>query len=404
MIRVIAIPSREEAERELKKIGAEAAGVAIMADKSVFRTLKIDNVRTIAANIIKQEMLSYGGEAATGYGSLDLSARATDILIAGTLKQFKLLCAKLKRHQFGLPELAKEVETALKNHESPPPPITVNGRKFVFGKRTYLMGILNVTPDSFSDGGKFLSPDHALAQAEKMIGDGADIIDIGGESTRPGAEFVPAAEETERVVPVIKALSKKKVPVSIDTRKAAVAEAAVRAGAGMINDVSGLRHDRKMAEVAARHKVPVAVMHSSGAPKVMQKRTGYRDLMADITAYLDKSVKIAENTGVPRSRVIIDPGFGFGKTPEQNLEILRRINELKSLGNPVLIGTSRKSTIGHVLGLPPDRRIEGTSSTMAIAISGGVDIIRVHDVNEMKKIAVMTDAIVRRSSNGKKES
>jgi dihydropteroate synthase len=262
------------------------------------------------------------------------------------------------------------------------------------------MGILNVTPDSFSDGGKFINFKDAINHAFRMIKEGADIIDVGGESTRPGAKTVPAREEMRRVLPVIRELKKRKIPISIDTRKAAVAKAAILAGADIINDTSGLRYDKKMAKVAAKYKVPIIIMHIKGTPKNMQKNTGYQDLIGEIIEYLDKSIEIAENAGVLRNQIIIDPGFGFGKTIEQNLEILRRLKEFKSIGQPILIGTSRKSTIGKVLGLPVTERIEGTAATVAVAISSGADIIRVHDVMEMKRVAQMTDAIVRRKGNG----
>ena len=248
-MRIIEVPSPRHARLELFKLGADPAGVRIMCEKSVFRALKLNDVPTIAANIIKQEMLSYGGEAATSYGSLDLSAKKTDLLIMGTLKQFTLLCRKLLLHQFSLPRLSKQIARTLKNYDGIPEPVTINGKKLVFGKKTYIMGVLNVTPDSFSDGGKFFSLKDALNRAEEMIKEGADLIDIGGESTRPGADPVPAGIELERVLPVIKILRKKRVMISIDTRKALVAEAAVKAGAGIINDISGLRYEIGRAHV-----------------------------------------------------------------------------------------------------------------------------------------------------------
>jgi len=395
-MRILEIKDEKRAQRELQKLGADPQGVTLMAPKAVFRAVRLKKVRSVSANILKQEMLSLGGEAATSYGAINLSSKYTPLLITGTLKQFRQLIAKLKIHQFGLPRIAETLEQSLKNYDQSPPPIKIGPRTLRFGQRTYIMGILNVTPDSFSDGGKFHKLEDALSQAHRLIAAGADIIDIGGESTRPGAKNVPVHEELKRVIPVISALRKKKILISIDTRKAAVAEAALSAGAHIINDISALRHDPRMAKVAAKYKVPVILMHMLKNPKTMQKNPVYKDLIFDIMTYFQESLEIAGRAGIKENRLIIDPGFGFGKTVEHNLEILKRLKEFKVLGRPILIGTSRKSTIGKILSLPPGERLMGTAATVAIAISNGVDIIRVHDVAAMKKAAKMTDAIVRR--------
>ena len=395
-MRIIEIKNLSVAAEELKKIDVDPAGIKLMAPKSVFRALLVKNISSIAGNIIKQEMLSYGGEAALSYGSVNLSIKNTDLIITGTLKQFAQLTEKLRLHQFGLPEISYQISKAISNYDHIPHPIKIKGKALPFGKRTYIMGILNVTPDSFSDGGRFLNLKDALSHADRMIKEGADIIDVGGESTRPGSAAVPIKEELRRVLPVIRGLKKRKILISIDTRKAAVAEAAIKAGAAIINDTSGLRYDKKMAVIAAKYRVPVIIMHIKGTPLNMQKKADYSDLIGEIIIYLDKSIKIAENAGILRNQIIIDPGFGFGKTPEQNLEILRRLKEIKSMGQPIAIGTSRKSTIGQVLKLPENRRSYGTAATAAVAILNGADIIRVHDVAEMKQVAAMTDAIIRR--------
>lgn len=258
------------------------------------------------------------------------------------------------------------------------------------------MGILNVTPDSFSDGGQHFGLERAVAHARQMIADGADIIDIGGESTRPGHTPVPADEERERVIPVIRAIRQAAPDVwlSVDTQKAAVAEAALEAGADILNDIWGLQRDPGMARVAARCRAPVVVMHN-------QDGTKYQDLMGDLCAFFERSIAIAEAAGLPRDLLIIDPGIGFGKTPLQNLEVLQRLGELKRLGRPILLATSRKSTIGKVLGgLPPLERDEGTAATVALGIAAGAEIVRVHDVRGMKRVAVMSDAIVRPGRGG----
>ncbi len=263
------------------------------------------------------------------------------------------------------------------------------------GKRTLIMGILNVTPDSFSDGGLYNRLDKALDHAEKMVEDGADIIDIGGESSRPGSEPVPENIELERILPVIEKLAKKvNVPLSIDTYKASVARRALDAGACLVNDISALE-DPNMADVLAEYNVPIVLMHKQGTPRDMQVNPSYNSLIPEIIGYLKSRIQIALDRGIQSDQIIIDPGIGFGKTTEHNLEILRKLKEFKSLNKPILIGTSRKSFIGKILDLPIEDRLEGTAATVAIAIANGADIIRVHDVREMKRVALMTDAIVR---------
>jgi len=274
-----------------------------------------------------------------------------------------------------------------------PAPITIGGREFAWGTRTYVMGIINLTPDSFSGDGLAYDADAAVRRAVQMREDSADIIDIGGESTRPGAEELPAEEEARRALPVIEALARDlNIPVSIDTYKAEVARAALEAGAAMINDVHGFRREPQIAAVAAEFAVPAIAMHN-------QRGREFRDTIGNIVDGLLESMRIARENGLPEEQVIVDPGFNFGWTDEQALEMLRRLGEVRVLGRPLLIGTSRKSTIGKVLGgLPVEERLEGTAATVAIAIANGADIVRVHDVKEMARVARMTDAIVRVSA------
>jgi len=271
-----------------------------------------------------------------------------------------------------------------------PPAIIIGGRTFAWGVRTYVMGIVNVTPDSFSGDGLALDVDAAVGQAVRMREEGADIIDVGGESTRPGAEELPAEEELRRVLPVIGRLAKElDIPISVDTYKAEVARRAVEAGAHMINDVHGFRREPEIARVAAAAGTPAVAMHN-------QRGREFHDTIGDIVAGLLESLRIAREAGLAEERVIVDPGFGFGWTVEQNLEMLRRLPELRVLGRPVLVGTSRKSTIGAVLGnLPVEERLEGTAATVALAVAGGADIVRVHDVKEMARVVRMADAIMR---------
>ncbi len=269
-------------------------------------------------------------------------------------------------------------------------PTRIGNRIFRWGERTFVMGILNVTPDSFSGDGLGINDEAAVAQASRMVAEGADIIDVGGESTRPGAPEVSAAEEIARVVPVIKRLKAEiDVPVSIDTYKSEVAVAAVRAGANLLNDVWGLKRDPGLATVAARHRLPIVLSSS-------QRDAPVSDIVPAVIADLRRAIAQAEAAGVPPENIIIDPGFGFGKTVEQNLELLRRLGELKILGKPILLGTSRKSTIGKVLGdVSTSERLFGTVATTAIGIVNSADIVRVHDVKENAQAARMADAVAR---------
>jgi dihydropteroate synthase len=269
---------------------------------------------------------------------------------------------------------------------------------FDFSQRTCIMGILNVTPNSFSDGGTYFEKDAAVKQALQMVEDGADIIDIGGESTRPGSEPVPLEEELRRTLPVIEALAKEiKIPISIDTYKSEVARRALDAGASMVNDISGLKFDPEMPHIVCKYGVPVVVMHIRGTPKDMQKNPVYEALIPEIMDYLRESIERAREAGVPEERIIIDPGIGFGKTFEQNLVIIHNLHEFTFLEKPVLIGSSRKAFIGKVLGdKPPDERLEGTAAAaVAISIINGANIVRVHDVKEMVKVVKIADAIKR---------
>ena len=263
------------------------------------------------------------------------------------------------------------------------------------------MAVLNVTPDSFSDGGKYYSKRRAIARAVEMAAEGADIIDVGGESTRPGARDISADEESARILPVIEALSKRlKIPISVDTRKAKVAEGALRAGARIVNDVSGLRYDPGMAKVAAKYGATVIVMHMKGTPRDMQKSPRYGDLIQEIKSGLRGSIKLARKAGIKDGKIIVDPGIGFGKTVAHNLQILNRLGEFKDLGMPVCVGTSRKSFIGRILDIPDSGgRLAGTMATCAVAIIRGADILRVHDVREAVQAAVITDSIMSSGAN-----
>ena len=293
------------------------------------------------------------------------------------------------------PEIHRQLVKLLQAFERPPKyRLNCRGKTLELWKRTHMMGVLNLTPDSFSDGGLFVDPDVAVNYALKMEAEGADIIDIGGESTRPGADRLPLNEELSRVMPVIERLIDQiKIPISIDTYKSEVARKALEAGVHMVNDISGLRFDSKMSQTAAQFGVPVVVMHIKGEPKNMQVNPSYSDLMGELYNYLEQSKEIAVNAQLPADQVVVDPGIGFGKRLMDNYEILRRLSELKGLGCPILVGPSRKSFIGNILNLPTDERLEGTAAAVTCAILNGADIVRVHDVKEMNRVVRIADLV-----------
>jgi dihydropteroate synthase len=283
--------------------------------------------------------------------------------------------------------------------ETKPTPLTI-------GERTLIMGVLNCTPDSFYDGGRYFSHEAAIAQGLHLAEQGADIIDVGGESTRPkgvygqGAQPVSAEEEKRRVIPVIEALAKKnQIPLSIDTYKAQVAEAAVAAGASLVNDISGFQFDAQMPAMAARVGVPIVIMHTKGAPANMQANPAYENLMDELYSYFERQTDLARRAGISEENLIIDPGLGFGKRVQDNYEIIRRLQELRGFGRPILIGPSRKSFVGQALGLPPEQRLEGTAAAVAAAVMNGAHIVRVHDVAEMRRVTAIAELIAGRTGS-----
>ncbi len=277
--------------------------------------------------------------------------------------------------------------------------LKLRSRTLVLGERTLIMGVLNVTPDSFSDGGKFFSLKRAVDGALAMERAGADLLDIGAESTRPGSTGISATEELQRLLPVLEALRPRlKIPISVDTQKAGVAEFALGAGAALLNDISGLKHDPRLAKVAAKFGVPLILMHMRGTPRTMQKQPFAKNALNDVIAGLRHSIAIARRAGVHRSQIILDPGIGFGKSFRQNYELLARLPELAKLGYPLLVGTSRKGFLGATLAnngkpAPPEARIWGTAATVTASILGGAHIVRVHDVAEMAQVAKVADAL-----------
>lgn len=366
-------------------------GAAYMAERAGFFNLYAENLRDPAVQILKESLLSLGGEAVTNRDVLLHKTNRSAVLMMATAQQFQILAKRLKLQDFGLPKLSDEISQVLRAIRHKTRSIPCNGGELVFGDKTLVMGILNCTPDSFSDGGKWVDTDVAVEHALAMEAAGADIIDIGGESTRPypGKVEISAAEEMSRVLPVIEKLrSKLHVPISIDSYKAETAAAALKAGAAIVNDVWGFQYDQgEMAAVAAAADCPVILMHN-------KTEAVYDNLMAEITAFLRKSIEIAVNAGCDQNKIIVDPGFGFGKDSDHNLLLTHKLAELKSLGCPVLMAASRKKTVGLVLDAPADQRLMGDAAVTAIAIVNGADMIRVHDVKEMVQVAKMADAIV----------
>ncbi len=261
-----------------------------------------------------------------------------------------------------------------------------------------LMGIVNVTPDSFSDGGRFLEPERAIEHALGLVRDGADLLDVGGESTRPGARAVSVEEELERVTPVLEGLRDSEVPISIDTSKAKVAESALDSGAEIVNDVTALRSDPDLAAVCAQRGCGVVLMHMQGTPRTMQESPAYADVVDDVRRFLEERIEFASAAGIDAERVWVDPGIGFGKTTEHNLELLRRLGELRELGRPIVVGTSRKSFIGRLTGREVEDRLGGTIASSVLALRAGADVLRVHDVAEVRQAVIVAEAIRERGA------
>jgi len=317
----------------------------------------------------------------------------TKFLISSTLLNVKRLSRAINKD---LPSISEQLSELLIAVNSRPQRRFICKEKYLeLSPRTHLMGVLNLTPDSFSDGGLFTDVNKAVDHALQMEADGADIIDIGGESTRPGAERISIKEELHRVMPVIERLvGRVSVPISIDTYKSDVAREALSSGVDIVNDISGLRFDAKMAQTAAEFGAAVIIMHIKGQPKNMQVNPHYSDLLGEIFEFLRDSKGIAMDAGISLDRIAIDPGIGFGKRLTDNYEILRRLKELQGLGCPILVGPSRKSFIGNVLNLPPDNRLEGTAAAVACAIWNGAAMVRVHDIKDMKRVVRIADLIV----------
>lgn len=393
--RLLSLQTLGHAERELQRIAVDRYGINEMIPKMKMLCIHLPQLECRQANILKQEMLSVGGDAAVARGTVACSISSTDCVLIGTAKQLGRLCQKLKAQPFGLPELAGELDLLL-GHIASVPAAWKTSRRTLSLRRPLIMGILNLTPDSFSDSGRYNSPELAFERALQMEAEGADIIDIGGESTRPGAALVSTDEELGRVIPVIERLAGTLAcAISVDTWKSGVAAAALAAGAEIINDISGFNFDPQMAGLAADSGAGVVLMHTRGTPDKMQQDTGYDDLMTEVAAGLHASIVCAREAGVSDACIAVDPGIGFGKDAAGNLELLRRLAELSGFGLPILFGPSRKSFIGKVLGRgQADDRLFGTAAAVALSVYNGASILRVHDVRAMRDVADMAHAVM----------
>lgn len=388
-----------EAASLFRKIGVHPYGEKAMLPKAEFLHVYLEGIGCTAGNILKQEMLSIGGEVAVSRGTVDCSRDKTDALVMGTRKQLNALAEKLVLQPFDLRSLGERLKILLDRIGTHRFVMKTPQRELVLGERALIMGILNVTPDSFSDGGRYLDAGEAVRRGIRIEEEGADILDIGGESTRPGSDPVTEGEERERVLPVIRELKKRvSIPLSIDTSKASVARAAVEEGAEIVNDISALAFDPAMAETAARAGVPVVLMHLRGVPKTMQLGDlAYGSLMMDIIEYFESRIAAAREAGIDEEHILIDPGLGFGKTAEDNLAVLLHLKELKTLGRPILVGPSRKAFIGRVTGKDSSNRLAGTAAAVAAAVLNGAHVVRVHDVEFMKDVVRTADAVLGRA-------
>ena len=384
---------------ELEHLGVYKPSIAIMLGKGKITPLKLLHVRTPAANIIKQEMLAAGGDCATPGTTITCAVPHVDILLLGNEKHYKTLVYKLKQMPyFGIPDIVAELERYLA--DVPKCTLLSDGRMLHYDS-VKVMGIINVTPDSFFAGSRIDSIDAVLKQAEQMLAEGAAILDIGGESTRPGSDPVTPEEERERVLPVVRAIKKKfpEAVISVDTYRATLAKDALEYGADIINDISAMTADGAMPDVVAETKAPVILMHRKGTSKDMQQQCEYKNVVQEVAEYLLGKAALLQERQVGPDKIILDPGIGFAKNDEQNLRLIQNLNALTVNAYPVLMAASRKATIGNVLGLkqalPPEERLEGTLAVTAAAVYAGASLIRVHDVKENVRLVRMLEAIRR---------
>uniref|UniRef100_A0A7V3PSZ5 Dihydropteroate synthase n=1 Tax=candidate division WOR-3 bacterium TaxID=2052148 RepID=A0A7V3PSZ5_UNCW3 len=393
-MRLLSLESAQDLNQELARIGVDPRAWNIFAQKNRIISLKLTRLSPATANILKQTALVTGADCAIHRQVISGRIRQSDCILFATPRQYEEICLRLKSQPECAARLVPIIQHLINRALTPLSSIKIGNQTFDFQHQTYCMGILNITPDSFYDGGKYLDPAAALDHAYQLITAGAAILDLGAESTRPGAQPVPPAEQLRRLLPVLKPLAKKvKIPISIDTTSARVAEAALNAGAKIINDISGLKFDPTLAKVCARHNAGLILMHIRGTPRTMQRHPVYHDLMQEIIDQLRTAVDQALTAGCKPEQLFIDPGIGFGKTVSHNLEILRRLGELRTLGLPIVVGPSRKSFIGKTLNLAPEQRLEGTIAACLVAALNGAGIVRVHDVQPVQRALSLLNAI-----------
>jgi dihydropteroate synthase len=408
----------DEVIAELAARGSDHAVVEMVVARGLSRAMLVGPLTLDQAQALRQAAKQAGALAVLAKPAGRADPTRAEVIVMGGMEQLAATAAKVGG------EIGARMEAARAAFAAPAQRVLrCRERELALGERTLVMGIVNVTPDSFSGDGLGSDTEAAIAQGLRMVEEGADLLDIGGESTRPGSEPVSEEDELRRVVPVIEGLARQvSVPISIDSYKSAVARAGLAAGASIVNDISGLHHDLgagfvkpadlsrgspfdsaqgkrtprpTMAEVIAEAGAAVVIMHIQGTPRDMQKDPKYADVIGEISDYLEEGIASAVAAGLTQEQIAVDPGIGFGKTLEHNLEILRRLREFRALGCAVMVGASRKSMIGKILDLPADQRVEGTAATVALAIAAGADIVRVHDVKEMVRVARVADAIVR---------
>jgi len=395
--RVLEWDDLAEIAREIERTESDPEGVGIMTRKGRVYPVRLNGVSLKASPLLKQELLSVGGDAAHARGIADHSVASSGVLLLATWGQYRRLLPKLKRQPFGLAELAGEVDRALRYYVARGGrTVPLPHRALPLGDRPRVMGVVNVTPDSFSDGGRFLEPTAAVAAALRLAEEGASVLDIGGESTRPGATPVSPEEEWRRVAPVLEGLrDRSPVPVSIDTRHPEVAARAIDAGADLVNDVEGLRSEA-MRRVVARTGAGAVVMHMRGTPATMQADVEYADLRGEVFRALADATDAAIAAGVAPERLLVDPGIGFGKSAEQSLELLVHAGEFRSLGYPVVVGASRKSFLGTLAGSPgPADRLEAGLAAAVLAAERGVALVRTHDVGPTVRALALVAAAER---------
>jgi dihydropteroate synthase len=389
----IDIATAADLKRHLNEIDVPDEEIEKISDSFLYCTLKLESVDTRAANLLKSSIEALGGGIAMRKEARDYTVRETDVMITGSRRTLELLSLKLKGEPFGLEAIGAEIAACLASGNRT---MSWADRVLDFTRKTYVMGILNATPDSFYPSSRSPTMKEAMAAVSKMIGAGADIIDVGGESSRPGSDSIPLEEEVRRVIPVVEAIREQSdIMISVDTRKKEVAERALDAGADIINDISALKGDAELARLVARRRVPIVLMHMRGTPKTMQKSPSYKNTISEILRELAPSIAFAIGAGISPEMIIVDPGIGFGKRTQDNLAIIRELASLKRLSFPILIGLSRKGFLGEILDRPVENRLIGTITANTLAVINGANIIRVHDVGDAVEMIKIIDSIRR---------